>query len=355
MTRLLLRAALVVGVFVTAAFPPAAAKPLLWQTNSEGDDIHVFDLESRKLAQRLVVGPQPHGIAAPADARVIYVTLEANGRAWGELLWIDPRRYRIEHRMEICPEPHALATTPEGRWIYVPCRDEHYWVVDAEQRRVVARIHTGGRPHNAQISRDGRTAFLSPMGARSRVTVVDVDAGHKVVGEIAFAASVRPPALSADGRLFHHVDGLNGFQVADVARRKVVATVEHRTGLGWLLAHPKLGWLGPSGLERCHGLGIRPDQREIWSACGASLTIHEITGSSYRELARVALASMAYWLTFSPDGRWALVALSGANQVAVVDTASRKVVTHLAAGAGPKRNLVVDLEQVQVSSSHHGL
>jgi YVTN family beta-propeller protein len=319
---------------------------MLWQTSSEGDDIHIFDLESRKLVRRLVVGPEPHGIAAPADARVIYVALEANGRAHGELVWIDPRRYVIEHRIELCGEPHALATTPDGRWIYVPCRDEHYWVVDAQKREVVARIHAGGRPHNTQISRDGRTALLSPMGMPSRVTVVDVEAGHEVVGEITFAASVRPSALSDDGRLFHHVDGLNGFQVADVSRRKVAATVAHRTPLGWLLVHPKLGWLGPSGLTRCHGLAIRPGQREIWSACGASVTIHDVTGSTYRELARVVLESKAYWLTFSPDGRSALVALSEANQVAVIDAESRRVVAHLPAGAGPKRNLVIELDPV---------
>jgi len=324
--------------------PPAAAGPMLWQTNSESNDIHVFDLESRTLVRRLVVGPEPHGIAAPADTRVVYVSLESNGLARGELLWIDPRHYIIEHRMELCREPHALATTPDGRWIYVPCRDEHYWVVDANERTVVERIHTGGRPHNTQISRDGRIAILSPMGAQSRVTIVDVEAGHEVVGEIAFAASARPSALSDDGRLFHHVDGLNGFQVADVSRREVVATVDHHTSLGWFLAHPKLGWLGTSGLQRCHGLAIRPDQREIWSACGASVTIHEITGSSYRELARVALESRAYWLTFSPDGRWALVALSGANRVAVIDTESRQVVAHLPTGAGPKRNLVIELD-----------
>jgi DNA-binding beta-propeller fold protein YncE len=319
------------------------AETLLWQTNSEGDDIHVFDLESRKLVRRLVVGPEPHGIAAPADARTIFVSIEANGRSRGELLWIDPRSYLIQHRMELCREPHALAATPDGRWIYVPCRDGHYWVVDAESREVVARIRSGGRPHNVQISRDGRLALLSPMGAAARVTVADVSAGHAIVGEIPFTGSVRPSAVSTDGRLFHHVDGLNGFQVADVGRREVVATVEHRTPLGWLLVHPKLGWVGSTGLKRCHGLAISPDQREAWSACGDLVTIHDITRASYTESAQIVLGSKAYWLTFSPDGRWGLVALSDAGQVAVVDTASRRVVAHLAAGAGPKRNLVVEL------------
>jgi len=321
----------------------AAAAPELWQTNAHGDDIHVFDVASRRLVHRLVVGPEPHGIAAPADARVVYVSVEANDRPRGELLWIDPRRYAVRHRLVICREPHEIATTPDGRWVYVPCRDGSYRVVDARARRVVARIETGGRPHNVRISPDGRFAYLSPMGAPAAATVADVAAGHRVVGEIPFAGSVRPSALSEDGRLlFQHVDGLNGFQVADVRRRRVVATVEHATSLGWFLLHPRAGWVGPRGLQRCHGLEVRPGAGELWSACGAGLTVHDITAPPYPERSHVALESKAYWLTFSPDGRWAFVALSGAGRVAVVDARARQVVEHLEAGRGPKRNLVID-------------
>ena len=62
----------------------------LWQTNSAGDDIHVFDVDSRSLVTGIVVGAKPHGIAAPHDGHVIYVSLEANGQDQGELVWIDP-------------------------------------------------------------------------------------------------------------------------------------------------------------------------------------------------------------------------------------------------------------------------
>ena len=335
------RALLVAVALASSCLSAARAEPLLWQTSSEGEDLHVFSIERRALVRRMEVGPQPHGIAAPADGRVIYVSLEANGRARGELLWIDPRAYRVRHRMQLCREPHALATTPDGRWIYVPCRDGRYWVVDADRRAVVTRIHTGGRPHNTQISADGRFAYLSPMGAPGRVTVVDVSA-HRVTGTIAFGSSLRPSALSADGRLFQHVDGLNGFRIADVRGDAAVATIEHRTPLGWIQLHPALGWLGPAGLQRCHGLAIRPDRPEIWSACGASVTLHDMTDPVYSELARIPLEARAYWLTFSPDGRFALVALSGADRVAVIDTTTREVVARLEVGAGPKRNLVID-------------
>jgi DNA-binding beta-propeller fold protein YncE len=306
----------------------------------------VIDLATRRLVRRLEVGPQPHGIAAPSDGSVVFVSLEANGRERGEVLWIDPRDFEIEHRLAVGPEPHQIATTPDGRFVYVPCRDGTYWVVDARERRVVTRIETGGRPHNTSATSDGAWMLLSPMDASRGVSVVDVAGGHRVVGTIRFAGSVRPPALSADGRrLFQHVDGLNGFQVADVPSRRVIATTLHATPLGWLLVHPKLGWLGPRGLRRCHGLAISPDQREIWSVCGDAITVHAIDTPTLPERARIESEGKGYWITFSPDGRWALVALTDRNRVAMIDARRKTIEAVLEVGAGPKRNLVLDVQR----------
>lgn len=318
----------------------------LWQTNSQGNDIHIFRVDGFELHRRLEVGPEPTGIAAPKDGRVVYVSLEANDRDRGELLWIDPLSLEIEHRLEVGPEPHAIATTPDGRWVYVPCRDGHYWVVDAAARKVVTKIRTGGRPHNTQASRDGRYMYLSPMYEPQGVTVVDIHAGHEVVGFIPFAASVRPSALSEDGRfLFQHVDGLNGFQVADTSQRRVVATVEHSTDLGWFMPVKRLGYVTLQGLKRCHGLAIRPDQTEIWSVCAKNLAVHSLVAPSFPEKTLIELEEKGYWLTFSPDGRHAFVALTGQNRIAVVDAARKRIVRHLSAGAAPKRNMVIELSQ----------
>jgi hypothetical protein len=104
------------------------------------------------------------------------------------------------------------------------------------------------------------------MGETGRVTVVDAANGHRVSGEIQFSGSVRPAALSADGSEFYqHVDGLNGFEAAETASRRVTARVEHAAPLGWFKAAGKLGWLDSGGLHRCHGLAVRPGGAEIWS------------------------------------------------------------------------------------------
>jgi WD40 repeat protein len=321
-----------------------SGRQLLWQTNAGGDDIHVIDTRTGALTGRIVVGPEPHGLAATADGRTVFTTVEANGQRQGDLARIDATTLRVVRRSPICREPHALAVTPDSRWLYVPCRDGRYWVVDGRTGEVIKKIETGGRPHNTQISDDGRLAFLSPMGGSHDVFVVDVAAGHQVIRRIRFGGSLRPSALSGDGRHFlQQIDGLNGFQIADLGLGSVIATVEHSTPLGGLrlpfLDH--VGRLGTGGLKRCHGLGIRPDQREIWSVCADYVTIHALDRPGFREIAAIRLPAKGYWITFAPDSSHAFVALSKAGRVAVIDTRTKRIVMLPAAGNQPKRNLVL--------------
>ena len=326
--------AFAVGV-ASAASLQAGEKQYLWQTNSAGNDVHVIDVATNKVVRSFEVGPQPHGIAASADARIIYIAIEAFGRELGELIWVDPRTYEIQHRMTIGPKPNQLACTPDGRWVYVPCNDGTYWVIDGEKRTLVKKIRTGGRPHNTQASVDGKWMYLSPMGAPKRVTVVDVAAGHQVVGHLPFSDSVRPPALSKDNKRFYqNVDGLLGFEVADIASRKMIARVEHKI---------------PAEFEgkksRCHGLAIRPDQKEIWS-CNVehkTVHIHDLTQPSYPEIAALSMMGRVYWLCFSPDSKFAYIAVRSEEKVCVVDAQTKKIVTHIAVGKTPKRNLVITL------------
>lgn len=315
----------------------SADKQFLWVTNSLGNDVHVIDVATHKVVHRLEVGPQPHGIAAPDDAHVVYIAIENFEGPTGELQWIDPRTYEIRHRMKIGPKPNQLACTPDGKWIYVPCNDGMYWVINGRTKKLVTKIRTGGRPHNTQASRDGKLMYLSPMGNPKMVTIVDVQAGHKVIGTIPFANVVRPPALSADGqRLYQHIDGLIGFQAADTTSRQTIATVNHKIP----------GELRTKG-SHCHGLAIRPDQKEIWS-CNVEhqmVHVHDLTVDNFPEITAIPMIGRVYWLCFTPDSRFAYISVRGKRKVCVVDTKTKKVITHIEVGDTPKRNLVISLAE----------
>ncbi len=323
---------------VLVCLPPLSAadapRQKLYVTNSAGDDVTIIDPATNKPIGRIEVGPHPHGIAVPASQDVVYVTIE--GSKPGELIAIDPRTDRVTWRMPIGPAPNQLAVTPNGKFAYIPVNDGHYEVVDLKERKIIERIETGGRPHNTLCSPDGKRMYLAPMGSPKKVTIVDV-ATHKPIGEIPFSSVVRPIALTGDEkRLFAEVDGLVGVEQADIASRKMV----HRVPAELSADNKKVG-------SRSHGLGVRPDQKELWECDVEHFEVHvyDITGDVPKQIATVPIGSQVYWLTFSPDGKTCYVAARGNGEVAAVDTESKKVVARIPVGKEPKRLLVVTLPQ----------
>lgn len=323
-------------LLILILFPPvllagSSGTKKLYITNSAGDDVTVADPVTFKVLKTIKVGPRPHGVAVPAAANSILVSIE--GGKQGELVWIDPFKDEVVGRMTIGPAPHQFAVTPDGKFAYVPVADGHYEVIDLAARKILHRIKTGGRPHNTLSSPDGKVMYLAPLGGTRKVFLADV-ATHKVMGEIAFSNSVRPIALSRDGRLFAEVDGLLGFEVADVAKRTKLHRIE-------AVFPPDM----KKRVSRSHGLEIRPDQKEVWECDveNALVRVYDITGPVPKQVASIPVGAGAYWITFSPDGRFAFASLRAKNEVAVIDTASREVVGRIATGKEPKRLLVVTI------------
>lgn len=331
MKRVLL--ALLVCV-VCVSIAAAETQRQLWITNAYGKDIHIYEVGTWKLIKVLEVGPNPHGISATADGKTVHIALENFAAPAGELVFLDTRTYKVMGRVAVGPLPNENECTPDGKWIYVPCSDGQYWVVDGEKKTVTTKINTGGRPHNTLVSADGKRMYLSPMAGPKRVTIVDV-AEHKVLGEIPFNNVVRPPAMSGDEkRFFQNIDDLLGFEVADIGQRMVTHTIKH-TIADDLKEKP----------SRCHGLCVRPDQQEIWS-CNVehqTVHIHELTSGDYKETATLKMPGRIYWVTFTPDSKYAFVSVRSKGQVAVVDTATREIVKLLEAGREPKRTQVIDV------------
>jgi YVTN family beta-propeller protein len=313
---------------------PAKVRQKLYVTNSDGNDVTVYDLATHKKITTIEVGRHPHGIAVPAAQDFILVTIE--GTKPGQLVWIDPQTDKVTGRMNIGPAPNQLAVTPDGKFAYVPASDGYYEVIDLPKKKIVTRIFTGGRPHNTLCARDGKRMYLAPMGSPKRVTVVDTS-NHKKVGEILFSNVVRPIALDPDEkRLYAEVDGLVGFEVADLGTRKKI----HRIRAELAPAHKKVA-------SRSHGLGVRPDGKEVWECDVEHKEVHvyDITGDKPKQVATIPMGQRVYWLTFSRDGKTCYVSVRGNNEVAVVDTATRKITRRLPVGKVPKRLIVVHVAE----------
>jgi YVTN family beta-propeller protein len=323
-------------VLTCSAAQAAGPRQKLYITNSAGDDVTIADVATNKVIGRIEVGPHPHGIAVPAAQNLILVTIE--GSKPGEMVWIDPATDKITRRMPVGPAPNQLAVTPDGRFAYVPASDGYYEVVDVSAAKIMERIFTGGRPHNTVCSANGQRMYLAPMGNPHKVTIVDV-ATRKPIGEIPFSSVVRPVAVTKDEkRFFAEVDGLVGIEMADVAARKMIERVPAQLGP----EHKKVG-------SRSHGLGIRPDEKEVWECDVEHKEVHvyDITSQRPRQIATIPMGGNVYWLTFGPDGRFCYVSVLSRNEVAVVDTTKKEIVARIPVGQQPKRLIVVTLPETR--------
>ncbi len=305
----------------------------LYVANSAGNDLHIIDPATNKVIKRVEVGPQPHGLVATQDGRQLFLTVENGESDEGELVWFDPITDSVTKRMKVGPRPNQLACTPDGKIAYVPCDDASWWVIDTVHAKVLKKIATGGRPHNTLCSTDGKRMYLGPKGSY-HVLIADA-VEHKLIGEIATSDAPRPIALSKDEkRLYANVDTLIGFEVADVAKRKVIHRVEADVPEELLRK-----------ASRSHGIGLRPDEKELWM-CDVfhdRTYVFDITQEPPKQVATIVMKGGGYWICFSPDGKFCYISERIGDSVAVIDTATRKVVARIEVGKAPKRLLVLNV------------
>jgi DNA-binding beta-propeller fold protein YncE len=211
-----------------------------------------------------------------------------------------------------------LAMSPDGKTLYVPSLEGPDWhVVDPETGNVIAKIVTNSGAHNTIYGPDGRFVYLA--GLRSPILSIADPRTHTVVKQVGpFSNVIRPFTINAAQTLcFVNVNDLLGFEVGDMKSGKMLHHVE-------LTGFDK----GPVKRHGCpsHGIGLTPDERELWLADGHNERVHifDATVMPPKQVASIKLRDQPGWVTFSMDGRYAYPSTGE-----VIDTKTRKIVAAL--------------------------
>jgi hypothetical protein len=109
---------------------------------------------------------------------------------------------------------------------------------------------------------------------------------------------------------------LLGFEAGDLITGKKLAHVEVEGGQpGPVRRHGN-----PS-----HGIGLTPDEKEIWLADGYNMRLHVFNAiPPYQQLTTIPLSDMPGWISFSIDGKYVYPS-SGE----VIEAKTRKIITKL--------------------------
>ena len=285
-----------------------------------GAGILVFDIdEGHKFVRRIATPASREampdnikGVCASAATGRLYFTTRSKlvclDLASDKMLW------------EVTPPngTDRMSITPDGKLLYVPSFEKDTWnVIDAADGKQLAEVVTKSGAHNTVVSRDGSRMYLG--GLKSPLLFVADTASHKVVQEVGpFSGAIRPfTTNSAATRAYICVNECLGFEIGDLQSGKKLHRVEVQGfARGMIKRHGC-----PS-----HGIGLTPDEREVWVVDAANQRVHVFDNTSEppSQKESIALREQPGWITFSLDGRFAYPSTGE-----VIDTQTKKIVAAL--------------------------
>jgi hypothetical protein len=252
------------------------------------------------------------GITVSVSQNCIYITtLEAM-----QCIDLATEKLRWEKRYEGGCD--RMAVSPDGKVIYLPALEKEHWnVVDAASGNVITKIVTSNGSHNTVFGADGKKVYLG--GLRSVYLDVADAQSNTVIKQVGpFGGGIRPFTVNGSQTIaFVNVNGLLGFEMGDLRTGKLINRIVVK------------GYeSGPVKRHGCpsHGIGLTPDETEIWvcDAFNQRLHIYDGRSASPKYKTNIHLKDQPGWITFSMDGKYAFPSTGE-----VIDTKSRKVITSL--------------------------
>ena len=285
-------------------------------SNTEDNTVSIIDLSTPERAKTLLLDVEPeHMELAPNGA-----TLAVGNIGAGTVSLLSLHEDRELARIEGLFEPHNLTFSPDGSLLYVAnLGADHISVIDVAEAELISEISVVGPTPvaaaadaeeyqgiiNVTRTPDGRFGFAA-HGEGNSLAVVDLRSFEKVkdiaLGELPWRAF-----STADGRfMLVPNNGDETVSVISTSSLEVVATLpgaEDMTGVN-------TGWF-----ETVAAVVSRGDDKLVL------IDLVEMAPAG-----EIALPGTPETGVTTPDGRKLYVALSGSDQVAVVDLKTRALV-----------------------------
>ncbi len=228
---------------------------------------------------------------------------------------IDTASNRVVKTIATGAGAHNVTLSPDGKLAFIAnLGTKSITIIDAESKQKLANIVTDTKAHDVAVSPDGKIAVSCNVGA-GNITFIDV-ATQQAVHTMATGKKAITAVFSPGGRTLYVVNaGAENISVVDVETRKVTAT-----------------WPGAKG-----AMAIKPtdDWGLFWLTAPADNKLLLINPRTGMVEDSIDVPGEPHGLVHSPDGKTVYVGQRKLNQVAMIDTASRKIMKTTPMGERP--------------------
>ena len=317
----------------------AATRSMLYVANSQGDDISIIDLATQKVVKTLKVGPIVHGVCAQADGRRAFATIESEN----SLKVIDTRTNTVTDTIALGGRPNECAATNDGRYVVVPLLAPANLsvVVDVAEKKIVKSFKTV-HPHNCFTPEGGSNSIVY-CEERDAFRIHRIDLNKmEITDEIKVAGDPRPFVVTADEKtLYTALSGLHGVAVIDTAHQTMTQ-----------VALPSMPWMNckvePPNTP-VHGLALTKDGKKLWitSVADAGVYVYDLAGKKLGK--KITVGACPNWISMSADGKYAGISNADSDDTSILDVKAEKEIARVKVGTAPKRVLVIEVPQDQLT------
>ena len=317
----------------------AEAKSLLYVSLEEGGEVVAVDPDSATVVARIPVGKRPRGIKLSPDGKLLYVALSGSpraapgtdesklppgDRAADGIGIVDLATHKLLRTIESGQDPESFDVSRDGKTLYVSNEETaEMSVVDLASGVVKHKIPVGGEPEGVTLSPNGKLVYVT---SENDGIVAAVATGKlTVVARLPTGPRPRSVAFTHDGKTAFATSE-NGAQltVLDVAKNAAVGTIK-------IEARAKTV-LGP----RPMGTALSPDGKTLYVSCGRGESV-AVVDVATRKVTNLfdGVGARPWGIGVSHDGKRLFTANGPSNDVSIIDAATGKVTTRVKVGGLP--------------------
>lgn len=301
------------------------------------NDFTAYELDpaSGKVLRSFKAINQPHEGVVSADGKTVFVavpngpvvsildgaTFKETGRIETPLFTRTPRRAanpRPDAPPQTSASPHGVALNNDGGKLYIGLENADIpgvVVYDVKGRKVIKKIDLLLNGGHYLAIQPGTDKLYYPHRNDDRVVVVDTKT-DRIVKVIPVKGGPVGVAFGANGEVWLHEDGDGSVTLVDSKTDEVVAVI-------------------PTGGTGAGRIAVSPNGAMAASTHSGSGDVALIDTAGRKVVASVPLGKGPGFPLFSPDSSTLYVMNSGEGDVAVIDVASRKVTARHKVGVNP--------------------
>jgi len=303
------------GVLAALNAAGQTPSPALLVLNKEGS-LAIVDPVTRKVVGQVPTGEGPHEVVASTDGKMAFASNYGSTTPGNSISVIDLAA-RKERRLDLGPlrRPHGLWFAG-GKLYFTAESNKLIGRYDPVQNQIDWLLGTGqNTTHMVMVTPDESQIFTSNIGSDSITMIERAGSWNETV--IPVGKGPEGFDMSPDGKQIWAANSRDGgVSVIDIATKRVVQTFGVQT-------------------KRSNRLKFSPDGRLVLISDLDAGDLVVLERATKKEIKRIKLGRSPAGILMEPDSARAYVAVTGDNNVAVIDLKTLDLAARISTGTGP--------------------